>query len=158
MIKVRHKCKISGGKIIPSDPNRFKQELSQYEGKEASITIEKWTKKRTDAQNRALHLYFTLLAESLNLAGYDMRKVIRPDVEISWSPISVKEYLWRPIQKEILGKKSTTQLTTEEIDKIYDQINRIIGERTGVYVNFPNIEDLFLEEDAAENFGVIKQK
>jgi hypothetical protein len=32
----------------------------------------------------------------------------------------VKEYLWRPLQKAILGKQSTTELTTKEIDKVFD--------------------------------------
>lgn len=104
------------------------------------ISVEKMSKPRTSKQNKALHLYFGILAEALNDSGQDMKHVIR--TEISWSPYSVKEYLWRPLQKHILGKESTTELTTDEIDKIYDQMNRIIGERTGVYVPFPSMESL----------------
>ena len=135
----RHKAIVTGDRLIISG-------LGGFKGKELLVTIEKYTKKRTDNQNRALHLWFTQLAEALNSAGFDMRKVIRKEVDISWSPLSVKNYLWRPIQKELFQKKSTTQLTTEEINQIYDNVNRIISERTGVSVPFPNIELLFSRE------------
>lgn len=140
-----NKCKIEKGQIIPIKPERFKEELNRFEGKYVEIKIEKLKKTRTSQQNRALHLWFTQLANTLNEAGFDMRKVIRPDVEISWSMLSIKNYLWRPLQETILKKKSTTQLTTQEIDQIYDQVNRIIAERTGVFVPFPSIDTLFEE-------------
>jgi hypothetical protein len=102
--------------------------------------------QRTPRQNNALHLFFSLLAEELNAGGYDMRKVIREAIDIPWTPYSVKEYLWRPVQKAQLGKKSTTKLTTKEIDQVYDTVNRVIGERTGVHVDFPSIEMMEREE------------
>ena len=93
---------------------------------------------RTEQQNKALHLFFTQLAEELNEKGMDMRKLIRPEVEISWTTYSVKEYLWKPIQKILTGKKSTTKLDkTQEINLIYDNLNRIIVERTKGEINFP---------------------
>lgn len=110
--------------------------LAMYE----IVEIKKYQKQRTIKQNRALHVYFTQLAQELNESGQDMKQVIR--VPISWSAYSVKEYLWKPLQKAMLGKDSTTELTTDEIDKVYDNMNRIIGERTGVYVEWPSIESL----------------
>jgi len=142
---LRHKCKIEKGQIIPVQPKRFKDDLVNFENKFVEIRIDKLKKTRTSQQNRALHLWFTQLAEALNLAGWDMRKLIKQEVDISWSGISIKEYLWRPIQEIYLKKKSTTQLKTEEIDQIYDQVNRIVGQRTGVYVPFPSIDTLFEE-------------
>ena len=109
------------------------------------VSVEKLKKQRTPTQNNALHLYFDLLARALNDSGQDMKQVIR--VPISWSPYNVKEYLWRPLQKHLLGKESTTELNSDEIDKVYDQINRIVGERTGVYVPFPSIESLMNYEE-----------
>lgn len=99
--------------------------------------------KRTSQQNRALHLYFSLLAEALNEAGLDMKAVIKPEIDISWTPTSVKEYLWKPIQKIIMGEKSTARLKRKDIDKIYDNLNRILGERTEIYIPFPSIENLY---------------
>lgn len=97
---------------------------------------------RTLPQNNALHLYFKLLAEALNESGQDMRAVIRQDIDIPWTPETIKEYLWRPVQKKYLRKQSTASLKKNEIDKVFDIVNKAVGERTGVYVAFPNIEGL----------------
>ena len=102
--------------------------------------------KRTDKQNRSLHLLFKLLAEELNENGLDMRKTLKPGVEIPWSGDSVKEFLWRPIQEAQLNKKSTTELTTKEIDAVFDTITRHIGEKFGIYVPFPSIDEVLNEK------------
>lgn len=98
--------------------------------------------KRTAKQNKSLHLYFRLLAEELNEAGLDMKKVLKPTIDISWNERSVKEYLWRPIQNAQVVKKSTTELSTEEINKIWEVINRHLSEKFGIYVPFPSEEEL----------------
>ena len=100
-------------------------------------------KTRTLRQNSSLHLYFKQLAEALNDCGADMKTVIR--VDIQWTPYTVKEYLWRPMQKAYLGEKSTTRLKTKDIDKIYDMLNKVIGERTGVHISFPSVNDLLIK-------------
>ena len=102
--------------------------------------------KRTDKQNRSLHLLFKLLAEELNENGLDMRRTLKPGVEIPWSGDSVKEFLWRPIQEAQLNKKSTTELTTKEIDAVFDTITRHIGEKFGIYVPFPSIDEVLNEK------------
>lgn len=102
--------------------------------------------KRTDKQNRSLHLLFKLLAEELNESGLDMRKTLKPGVEIPWTGDSVKEFLWRPIQEAQLNKKSTTELTTKEIDAVFDTITRHIGEKFGIFVPFPSIDEVLNEK------------
>lgn len=99
-------------------------------------------KQRTELQNRSLHLYFTQLAEELNNSGYDMKKVLKPSVDIPWNSKSIKEFLFRPIMKIQTGKESTTDLTTKEIDEIYDVINRHIGEKFGIHIEWPSSETL----------------
>ena len=98
-------------------------------------------RQRTIRQNNALHKYFELLAEELNEAGLDMKKTLKPSIDIPWDKHGVKEYLWRPIQEAMLGKKSTTKLNTKEIDKIYDTLNRHLSERFGLTVLFPSSEE-----------------
>lgn len=98
-------------------------------------------KQRTAQQNRALHLYFGMVAETLNDAGLDIRAVLKPNVEIPWSPGTVKEYLWRPIQKILLQKESTKELTTTEIDRVFDVLNAHLA-KFGVHEPFPSIEEL----------------
>lgn len=102
---------------------------------------EKKRPPRTGRQNRALHLYFTMVADCLNDAGMDMRTVLKPGIEIPWNKGSVKEYLWRPIQKMQLQKQSTTELDTKEIDLVYDTLNRHLA-RFGVHEPFPSIEEI----------------
>ena len=98
-------------------------------------------KKRTLRQNSALHLYFQLVADTLNNAGLDMRAVLKQGVEIPWSKNTVKEFMWRPIQELQLQKRSTTELTTRDIDIIFDTMNRHLAKH-GVHEEFPSIESL----------------
>jgi len=107
--------------------------------------------KRTNQQNKALHLYFKMLADTLNDAGLDMRKTLKPNVSIDWTPETVKEYLWRPVQKVQLRKTSTTELTTDEITKVWETINRFLGENHGVTQSFPSIEEIIFAQN--ENAG-----
>lgn len=104
--------------------------------------------QRTKQQNKALHVLFRLLSDTLNEHGLDMRKTLKPDVEIPWSDKAVKEYLWRPIMKAQLQKQSTTELTTVEIDEVFDTINRHLGERFSLHVPFPSIEEILLQQEA----------
>jgi hypothetical protein len=101
---------------------------------------------RTSQQNKSLWLYFTLLAEEFNKAGLDLREVLRKDVMVEWNKNSIHDYLWLPIQKALTQKSSTTELDKlEEITKIYDTLNRHIGEKFGIYVGFPSEENQELE-------------
>lgn len=102
--------------------------------------------QRTTLQNRALHLYFTLIAGALNDAGLDMRKVLKPGVDIPWSGKTVKEHLWKPVLKAQLHKDSTTEMTTKEIDLIFDTINRYLGEKFGIHEDWPSIETIMFKQ------------
>ena len=99
----------------------------------------RWTtgKQRSELQSNALHLYCGQLAEELNSAGYDFMQVMNNDAEIPWSKTSVKEFLWRPIQKSITGKSSTKLPSRDEYFQIYEALNRHIATRWGVSVPWP---------------------
>lgn len=98
-------------------------------------------RQRTIQQNKAIHLYCQQLAESLNAGGLDQRKVfeaMREGVEIPWSGATVKENLWRTIQQAVLQKESTTELTTEEVSRVYVVLNRFTAERFNLSLPFPD--------------------
>lgn len=98
---------------------------------------------RTLQQNSALHLYYMWLATELNLAGYSVQLVLKEKMDLDFTPEMVKELLWRPAQKAILKKKSTTELKKlEEIDLIYEHLNRHLGEKFGIHVPFPTNKEL----------------
>lgn len=97
-------------------------------------------KPRTLKQNNSLHKYFELLAIELNDAGYDMKAVLKPEVDIPWEKETIKKYLWKPIQKAFKLKESTTELTTAEINQVYEVLNRHLGDKFGIHVPFPSEE------------------
>lgn len=97
---------------------------------------------RTLTQNRAFHLYFTMVAVQLNNSGLYINKLIKEEkykADVDWSGNLVKEQLWKPIQNAILDKKSTTQLEKAEVDRVYNTLNRYLS-RMGISVPFPNRE------------------
>lgn len=98
-------------------------------------------KQRSLKTNNALHLFFKHLADELNAAGLDMRTFLKPSYRISWSEHSVKEHIWRSVQQHLYGKKSTAELTQDEVRAVYEEINRIMGENWGIHVPFPSEEE-----------------
>lgn len=95
--------------------------------------------KRTSQQNKALHKYFELLADELNDAGLDMKKVIT--VDVPWNADTIKQWIWKPVQEAQLLKKSTTELTTPEVSKVYETVNRLMATKFSVSVPFPSYEE-----------------
>ena len=97
-------------------------------------------KQRTKKQNSALHVYFKLLADKFNDAGLDMKKVLKPEIDIPWTEKTIKEFLWRPVQKAILDKSSTTKPDRKEYTEVYEVLNRHTAEKFGISLPFPSKE------------------
>ncbi len=101
-------------------------------------------KKRTETQNKALHLYLTQVAETLDREGHTMQDVVQKitKVEIRPTMLNIKEMVWREIQKAQLGKTSTTELSKQEdIDKVYDAMNKWLGYYFQIHIPFPSLEE-----------------
>lgn len=117
----------------------FKHWLEEWNGQKVRIELSKVTSQRSDRQNRALHLWFKMVAEALNDGGYNVQEVVKHKMEIDWNPMLVKELLWRLAQEPITGKKSTVDLRkTGEIDDVYEHINRHLSNIFGLHVPFPS--------------------
>ncbi len=97
-------------------------------------------------QNKSLHLYFTHLADELNNSGYSVIKTLRHDIDIDWTPTLIKELIWKTVQKASYDKKSTRDLTSGELQIIWETINRHMGQKFGIHVPFPSLEALVEEE------------
>jgi len=110
--------------------------------KEFTVLVTVLKKKRTKLQNRSFHKYFEMLSYTLNSAGLDMKKVLKPSVDIPWTAANVKAHLWRPIQEAMFNKESTTQLDTGEVSAVYEVVNKHLGANHGIHVPFPNKEDM----------------
>ena len=61
-------------------------------------------------------------------------------VDVPWSQDMVKEVLWRGIQIPMLDKASTTELETDEVDRVYKVLDRHIAQNFGVSVAFPSLD------------------
>lgn len=99
--------------------------------------------KRTIKQNNGLHLYCELVAQECNNSGVTFSDFIRlrPKLDMPWTQHRVKE-IWREAQRLLYGKTRTRDLNKDEIDRVYDVVNKAIAEITGVHVPFPSLESL----------------
>lgn len=99
--------------------------------------------QRTSLQNNALHLYLSQVAEALAREGHTMQDVTKAirRAEIRPTMAALKEVVWRPLQEIILAKKSTTELSKQDIDPVYEAMNKWLGQEFGIHVPFPNDED-----------------
>ena len=132
---------IEKGKLKPKNKQQWQQTLQSLNGKEVTIDIKKHKNTRTQRQNRAMHKLFREISQQMNEQGLTLQQVLRSDVETMMTPKLVKEIIWKPVQKAMYGKESTTQLTTDEVDKVFDVINKHLGKH-GIHVPFPSIETL----------------
>lgn len=93
--------------------------------------------KRTQLQNKSLHLYCKLLADALNQAGISQR-VFLQGIEVDNTPVSVKE-VFKGLASAKYLKDSTTELTTKEMTDLYDEINRQTS-KIGIHIDWPSNE------------------
>ena len=98
--------------------------------------------KRTLAQNRAMHKLFTQMSDTFNTLGLDMKVILKPEWKIWWTPEACKNELFKPVMKAMYGIESTTELTTDQVSKVYEVIAKTIGEKHGVQIDFPSKEQL----------------
>lgn len=113
------------------------------EHKYVEVEIKQKAGQRTGQQRKAIEVYCNELAKALNDAGLDQRKVMehmREGVEIPWQQETCKDVLWREVQKAAIGKVSTTKLSTNEVSKVYEILNRWTAQTFGVSVPFPERE------------------
>ena len=102
------------------------------------LKADKLEKRRTLTQNRALHKYCELLANELNERGMTQMKVLRHDAEVPWTMATVKDSLWKPLQKAMLDKESTSEGNTTDYSKVYEVLSRHLAMKLGVSVGWPN--------------------
>lgn len=102
-------------------------------------------KHRTIQQNKALHKFFELVSEQLNDAGYDVRKTLKHDFELDWTPLLVKEIIFKSIIKAKFGKSKTSELSSGELQLAYDELNRHFVTKFGIHIPFPSL-DTMLEQ------------
>lgn len=109
---------------------------AQFEQHKYLRVMAKTGKQRSSSQNASLHLYCGMLAEALNDAGLDFRTFHKEGYDVPWTMDLVKDHVWRPIQKVMTGKESTTKPERSEYIQIFEVLNRKLSE-LGIYVPWP---------------------
>lgn len=140
------KFRIVNSALIASSPEALEFLAGIPDGSEIEMAKTK-PGKRTNRQNNSLHLYLSMLSKALTDAGLDMKKTLKPEIDIPWDEEgrNAKEYLWSPIQKVVLNVESTTDADTKGYDKVYSVLHRHMSDKHGVNVLWPSY--LSIEED-----------
>ena len=99
--------------------------------------------KRTSTQNKSIHLYLEMVARELQNQGQTMKDVVRlmPEVEIIPTKESLKQIVWKPIQEATLGLTSTTELSTADVNTVYDIISMFLAKNFEISLPFPSQEE-----------------
>jgi len=126
----------------PEELKAYASELLNVNIPEHGLIAEIRFGVRTTKQNNAMHKYFTMLADTLNDAGLDQRKVMKPSFFLSWSLSSVKKNLWGQIMEPLTGKTKTSELERNEVSEVYELLSRNLAEKFGVLVDFPSKDRL----------------
>ncbi len=128
-----------GDTLHPADEEAKLWLLKSSEGDQIGLEA----KPRTPKQNSSLWKYCTQLAEALNAAGFDLRTFpFRDGLEIPFTKESVMSTFWRPIQDAMYDKESTRKLSTVEMQKVYEAVDRAISSRAGVHVEWPCLDSM----------------
>jgi hypothetical protein len=113
-------------------------------GMQCDVEIKKVIKTRSSLQNRALHLYWKLLADTLNNEGHTYSS--RNGKELKFTAFKI-ESDWRELMLEMYGLESTKDLTSEMLNSIYDCLNLYYSENYGIFQDFPNWQSYMNELD-----------
>lgn len=99
--------------------------------------------KRTYLQNRSIHKWWSIMTEKLNNAGWTKKKYYEvKEVDIEWTPESFGEDVWRGIQEAMYQHRKTSKLEPAQVSKVYEVVNRHIGNTCGVSEDFPSVDSL----------------
>jgi hypothetical protein len=127
----------------PIDVQRFKNAATKVIAMTKSVELKEVRITRSMKQNRALHVFFTIISNELNELGMEFQYTGLKGSTLStrYTPHLVKEFFWRPVQIALFDIQSTTKIDTKQINEINDVIIKFFAER-GVELYFPSIESL----------------
>lgn len=124
-----------------TDVKRSKEYLEYLTSKDSVFEIKEISLKRTNLQNRSLHLFFTWCSDALNDTGATFEyKVFNTEFSTPYTDILVKEHLFKPILFNMFKVEKTSKATKQEISKAVDVMIYALN-RIGLDIKFPNLED-----------------
>lgn len=91
---------------------------------------------RTNQQNKGIHAFCNEVAKQMEARGLDMKTVLKEGVPISPTKELIKEYMWKPIQKALTGKESTTAINKKQVNEVYEYLSKLLAEKYDINVRF----------------------
>lgn len=100
--------------------------------------------QRTLTQNKAIHVFFDILAYELNDKDLTIKETLKQNFSIPWSEKTVKELIWKPVQFKMYETESTRELTTDQVSKVFNVIREHIFDLTcgEIDLEFPSKDNL----------------
>ena len=129
---------INSKESLEAEIDRLRKSFEEC--KYLEIEVKHKGKARSNQQNKALHKYFDLLANALNDAGYDMKRTIKPEIDVPWNAYLIKLLMWKPLQDAITGEESTAKAKRDDYTKVYEVLNRHTAQKLGISVPWPSNE------------------
>ena len=122
------------------------EELGKLVEKHGLVTVDyKVGRTRSAFQQAALEVWCRQVAEFFNDQGID-RAVKSPifkkgEMSAPWSRESIKNEIWRPIQKALTEHESTTKPSPQEYVEIFDFIVKAFGDKGLTLPAWPVMRD-----------------
>lgn len=110
-----------------------------------SVTIAGYTpepRQRTIPQNSSLHKYCATISGDMNNAGFTQRLLVgkfKEGFELPVTPEMIKD-IFREVGLAMFKKKSTKELSTVEVQSVYQVVDQRFAEITGVRAEWPSKE------------------
>ncbi len=104
-----------------------------------SVNITKIVKGRTGQQNNAIHKYYRLMASALEESGHTSRTFfsrLKEGFEVSITHDNISDVAER-VSQDMFSKR-VRQLSTVEIQNLYETINNAFGQTYGISLPFPS--------------------
>ena len=109
---------------------------------------------RSNKQNRALHKYLADLSAALNEAGVGTKVFLEKLSFYDDIPLTPEllKLVWKTKQEKMFQHESTTQLTTSEINRLYDVVNKFTSQEFGVSEAFPSMESILIKSESEQGY------
>ena len=108
--------------------------------------------QRTGQQRKSIEVYCRIMAELLNNAGIGQKlfyeKMIKEDIE--WTQPAFKGFMKKVLNLQDPEKTSTTELSTTDMQALYETVDKAVSQVFGVRADWPSSEPPMLDEHGVE--------
>ena len=92
-------------------------------------------------QMKSIHLWLGQVARKMSESGIDMKTIfdsMRNGFQVEPTKELLKESLWRPMQQAVLDVSSTRELSSSDVNAIYERLNSFFNREFGIRIPFPD--------------------